>query len=159
MFSFGKGVSGLHICIENHKNGSMYNSMYQALKTALSQVNNLENVEWYNNQYEGAMRDEPMVMVEFDPLEIEPVARMAGQTDIGIHLHVVTKAYTDLQENISDSTVEGHHALAEEVLETIEGYYLPFDGGTTRPLELVGWTPQYKYNGWLVTVINLTTIG
>jgi len=55
--------------------------------------------------------------------------------------------------------VEAHHAIAEEILETIEGYYLPFDGGTTRPLELVGWTPQYTYNGWLVTVINLTTIG
>lgn len=133
--------------------------MYQALKTALSQVEGLENVEWYNNQYEGIMNEKPTVLLEFDPLEIEPVARMAGQTDIGIHLHVVSKACPEGEENILDATVEAHHTLAEEILDTIEGYYLPFDGGTTRPLELVGWTPQYTYNGWLVTVINLSTIG
>lgn len=133
--------------------------MYQALKTALAPVGGLESVQWYNNQYEGTMSNEPTVFIEFDPLEIDPVARMAGQTDIGVHLHVVTDASGDIPGQISDATVEAHHTLAEEVLETIEGYYLPFDGATTRPLELIGWTPQYIYNGWLVTIIDLTTIG
>jgi hypothetical protein len=134
--------------------------MYQALRTALSQVDGLHNVELFNNQYEGTMKSEPSVFIEFDPLEIDPVVRMAGHTDIGIHLHVATKAYDeDNQNTVTDASVASHHSLAEDISDTVDGYYLPFEGGVTRPLELARWMPQYKYNGWIVTVIYLKTIG
>jgi len=137
----------------------MYNSMYQAVKSALAQVDGLEDVQWYNNQYEGVIGIAPAVFVEFTPLEIEPIARMSGQTDIRIRLHVVSEVISEHEGDIPDTIVADHHALADDVIETIEGYCLPFDNNATRPLELTNWTPEHKYNGWLVTLIDLTTIG
>jgi len=133
--------------------------MYQALKAALSQVEDLEDVQWYNNQYEGIINKAPVVYVEFAPLEIDPISRMAGQTDIDIRLHVVTEVISEYEGDVPDTLVEQHHALADEVVEALEGFRLPFGTDMTRRLELTAWTPEYKYNGWLVTVINMHTQG
>lgn len=133
--------------------------MYQALKTALVQVENLEDVQWYNNQYEGIIDIAPVVYVEFAAIEIDPVARMSGQTDLGIQLHVVTEIVSEREGHIPDSVVEEHQVLAEEIVETLEGLCLPFMNETTAPLELAGWNSENRYNGWLVTMINLTTKG
>lgn len=137
----------------------MYNSMYQAIQMALQSVDGLEEVQWYNNQFEGLIGAVPVVYVEFDPLLINKATKMVSQTEIGIHLHVVTEVDGAQAGFISDQLVEEHFALVDEVLECTEGYTLPFDGGSARPLQLVGWTPQYKYNGWLVTTLDLKTKG
>ena len=133
--------------------------MYQALKTAIDPIDGLEEVQWYNNQYEGIIGAAPAVYIEFDPLPINKATKMAAQTPIGIHLHVITEVIGHQDGFISDILVEEHHALADEVLEAVEGFCLPFCGDSTRPLQLTGWTPIYKYNGWLVTVIDLKTKG
>jgi len=131
--------------------------MYRALKTALDPIEGLEDVQWYNNQYEGIIGVAPVVYVEFSPLTINQAVKLTGQTEIGVHLHVVTEVVSENEGDIPDSLVEQHHALADEVLEAVEGYRFPFDDELTRPLQLVGWTPEYKYNGWLVTKINFKT--
>jgi len=133
--------------------------MYQAIQMALQSVDGLEDIQLYNNQFEGLIGTTPVVYVEFDPLVINNATKMASQTEIGIHLHVVTEVNGMQEGHISDQLVEEHFALTDEVLEVMEGYTLPFDGGSTRPLQLVGWTPQYKYNGWIVTIIDLKTKG
>ncbi len=137
----------------------MYNSMYQALKAAILPVEGLSNVQWFNNQYEGVVGQTPVVYVEFNPLSINKLAKSVTQTEIGIRLHVVTANPGTEEGTIPDELVTDHHLLAGDVADAVESYRLPFEGEVTRPLQLTGWTALYKYNGWLVTQIDLRTKG
>lgn len=55
--------------------------------------------------------------------------------------------------------VEWHEKLAHDVLEAVVRQRLRFEDHKTRPLDPVSWRHYHKYNGWMVTLVELKTKG
>lgn len=137
----------------------MYYSLYQALKAVLTPIESVQDVQWFNAQYEGIIHIAPSVFVEFSPLVITRETKLSNQIAIAIRLHIVSEVISESDNSVSDAQVEEHEALAHRVLDATDGLRLPFDESETRPLQPSGWTHHHKYNGWMVTLIDLKTKG
>lgn len=119
----------------------------------------LQDIQWFNNQYEGVVHISPVVFVEFSPLSITPLTKQNSTTEIDIRLHVVTEMMNESDNDVSDADIISHEELAEKVADAVEGNKLTFGQGTTRPLQVTGWTHYHKYQGFMVTLIDLKTKG
>lgn len=119
----------------------------------------LQDIKWFNNQYEGTILTAPVLFIEFSPLVINRRTKQTNTTDITIRLHVVSKIVVDSDGDIPDTDVFRHESLAYRVLSLVEDVSLPFLEGMTRSLRVAGWEHSYKYKGWMVTLIDLKTKG
>lgn len=137
----------------------MYYSLYKALKEAITRVEGVEDVQWFNAQYEGIIHAAPAVFVEFSPLVITRATKATHQTAIALRLHILSEVISESDNSVPDEQVEQHEALAQRVLEAVEDLHLPFETSETRALELCGWTHHHKYKGWMATWLDLKTKG
>lgn len=137
----------------------MFYNLYKALKTAITPIEGVQDIQWFNAQYEGIIHIAPCVLIEFSPLVITRETKLTNQTAITIRLHVVSEVISESDNNVSDAQVEEHEALAHQVLDAVDGLRMPFEDSVTRPLQQTGWTHNHKYNGWMVTLIDLKTKG
>ena len=119
----------------------------------------LQDIQWFNAQYEGVIHAAPVLFVEFSPLVINRQTKQTRTTEIAIRLHVVSGVMGESDGDIHDRDVYRHEELAKRVLEALEDKSPTFLGEETRPLRLSGWTHHHKYNGWMVTLIDLKTKG
>lgn len=154
----------------------MYYSIYKSIKQQIIEglglvsdpqtgriTNNdpagLQDIQWFNNQYEGVVHTSPIVFVEFLPLSMIRTTKISNQTDIAIRLHVVSSVSSSSDGHLPDRDIAQNEKLAHDIRCCVEEKTQPFDAGETRPLQLSGWTHQYKYNGWLITLMDLKTKG
>lgn len=119
----------------------------------------LQDIQWFNNQYEGTILVAPVLFIEFAPLVINRQTKQAATTDISIRLHVVSRVVGDSDGDIPDTDVFRHESLAHRILSLLEDKPLSFLEEDTRPLRLAGWEHHHKYKGWMVTLIDLKTKG
>lgn len=119
----------------------------------------LQDIQWFNNQYESTIHAAPVVFVEFQPLDISQLTKQNHSTEIPLRLHVVTQVMDESDNDVSDADVIDHEALAIKVLEAVEGERLTWLEGQTRLLTLTKWTHYHNYLGWMVTLIELKTKG
>ncbi|MCD7838848.1 MAG: hypothetical protein LUG65_08050 [Clostridiales bacterium] len=119
----------------------------------------IQDIQWFNNQYEGVIHIAPCLFIEFSPLVINRQTKQTNTTDIGIRLHVVSEVVSESDGYIPDSDVLQHEKLAHQALDSVEDKPLTFLEEETRSLRLSGWTHYHKYNGWMVTLIDLKTKG
>jgi len=119
----------------------------------------LQDIQWFNNQYESTIHAAPVVFVEFQPLDISQLTKQNHSTEIPLRLHVVTQVMNESDNDVSDADVIDHEALAIKVLEAVEGERLTWLEGQTRLLTLTKWTHYHNYLGWMVTLIELKTKG
>lgn len=153
----------------------MYYSLYKDIKTILATAFGIEldletgivrngteelrDVQWFNNQYEGIIHTAPVVFIEFSDLDITDQTKQAKQTVIQFRLHVVTEVMDESDGDVADGDVWHHEALACKVLDALEDCKLHFEGHETRPLRAFRWAHHHKYNGFMVTLIDLKTKG
>lgn len=121
--------------------------------------NGIQDIQWFNAQYEGIIHIAPCVYVEFSPLVINRQTKQTNTTDISIRLHIVSEVVSESDGCIPDDDVFQHESLGHQVLDAVEDKPLMFLEEETRPLRLAGWTHHHKYNGWMVTLIDLKTKG
>lgn len=119
----------------------------------------LQDIQWFNNQYEGTIHVAPCLFVEFAPLVINRQTKRSNTTGSGIRLHVVSVVLSESDGCVPDVDIRRHEALAHRVLEAVEDTRLAFMEEETLPLRLTGWTHHHNYNGWMVTLIDLKTKG
>lgn len=119
----------------------------------------IQDIQWFNAQYDGVIHIAPCVFVEFSPLVINRQTKQTNTTDISVRLHIVSEVVSESDGCIPDIDVFQHETLGHQVLDAVEDKPLMFLGEETRPLRLVGWTHHHKYNGWMVTLIDLKTKG
>ena len=154
----------------------MYYSLFQSIKTEVAKslglvindqtgkVSNpasagLQDIQWFNAQYDGIIHIAPALFVEFAPLVINRQTKQTNTTEISIRLHVVSQTVGESDGDVPDSDVGRHEDLAGRILEALEDKPLLFLEDETRPLRLAGWTHHHKYKGWMVTLIDLKTKG
>ena len=119
----------------------------------------LKDIQWFNNQYEGIVHTSPVVLVEFSELDISPATKQTNTANINIRLHIVSEVKDESDGDVWDEDVEWHEKLAHDVLEAVVRQRLSFEDHETRPLDPVSWRHYHKYNGWMVTLIELKTKG
>lgn len=154
----------------------MYYSLYQSIKKYVAEalgltidqtngkVSNskpkgLQDIQWFNAQYEEIVHIVPALFIEFAPLVVNRQTKQTATTEISIRLHVVSQVLAESDGDIPDSDVEQHERLAHQILDSLEDRTLTFQEEETRPLRLTGWTHHHKYKGWMVTLIDLKTKG
>lgn len=119
----------------------------------------IQDIQWFNAQYDGVIAHVPCVFVEFLPLVINRQTKQTNTTDIGIRLHVVSELSGSSEGGPADTDVERHERLCHEVLDAVEDKSLVFLDGQTRAVRLSGWTYHPTYNGRMATFIELKTKG
>ena len=119
----------------------------------------LKDIQWFNNQYEGIVHTSPVVLVEFSELDISPATKQTNTTNINIRLHIVSEVKDESDGDVWDEDVEWHEKLAHDVLQAVVRQRLRFEDHKTRPLDPVSWRHYHKYNGWMVTLVELKTKG
>lgn len=154
----------------------MYYTMYKNIKQILAEAFGLtldpesgivrpraegclQDIQWFNAQYEGTIHTAPVVFVEFAPLDLSERTKQTDETEIRIRLHVVTEVMDESDGDVWDADVERHERLAHHVVEALTNWRIDFEGKETRPLRVARWEHHHKYNGWMVTLIDLKTKG
>jgi hypothetical protein len=146
---------------------------YKAIKTLIedaagstrfqgqpSRVNNrLNSVDWFNNQYEGIILNDRVAFVEFpQPLLPTAISKDAERAQLVIRIHLLTRALQKTDSSIPDQEIVNHETLAQSVLTALRGSQLSDESGQllTGKLQWTSWQHWHKYEGWMVTWIELT---
>ncbi|WP_288149393.1 hypothetical protein [Bacteroides acidifaciens] len=119
----------------------------------------LKDIQWFNDQYNGVVHTSPVVFIEFSRLDISLETKQTNSTQINIRLHIVTEIMNESDGDVRDEDVLMHEQLAHQVLDSVKDWRLDFEENETRPLRPVSWEHYHKYNGWMVTLIELKTKG
>lgn len=137
----------------------MLNSIYKQIKEKLKYVeivNNVENIQWYNAQYEQAgWPFSAGLFVEFpDALQFDDISKMKRRSSLKIRIHVY---HQNLQttEGILDSDVENHESTAFNVLSHVDNFE-PWLAGQQLSTKLIfrGWQHWHRYKGWMITFVD-----
>jgi hypothetical protein len=135
--------------------------IYKSIKDRLaSQVTDLKDIQWFNDQYAGIIHAEPIALIEFpDGLDIEAISKQSNRSLSSIRVHVISKSVSDSDDTISDSQVEKHEILVALVIAALN-YYTPVsDTSVALGSKLIHtqYRSVHDYNGWLVTWLTFTT--
>lgn len=155
----------------------MYYYLYQTIKQRLADAfgltldaetgevadaseSELKAIRWFNKPYElDGLPDVATVFVECTGVDLSPETKMNRSRPLVIRLHMVSKTTGGPENEVRDSDLRAHEALAWQATECLQQQRLPFEGEETRPLRPVSWTPQPKYPGYLMTWIEFRTKG
>jgi len=137
------------------------NPLKKAIAAALANVEGVENVQWYNAQYE----DERLiagqgVLVEFpEPVDFDPVTKSLRLADVQIRLHLYTQVIGDADGYISDTLTDAHEATALQIRDLLNNVSLKKDDGEAISgiMQHSGWQHWHRQRKWLVTWITFTT--
>ncbi|MGM9759688.1 MAG: hypothetical protein ACI30I_06180 [Parabacteroides sp.] len=68
----------------------------------------LKDIQWFASQYDGVIHTAPVLLVEFQDLDMSVLTKQTGRTHISIRLHVVTEAENE-SDGIPDRMGEPDH--------------------------------------------------
>lgn len=120
----------------------------------------LQDIQWFNNQYDGEIHAAPAIFIEFSPLVVTPRTKQAEEVDIQVRLHVVSEVMNGADGDVQDADVVEHERIALMALRALEWCRFDFgEEGETRAMRLAEWSHNHVYNGWMVTLVTLKTKG
>ena len=117
----------------------------------------VRDIQWYAKQYEGVIHAVPALLIEVGKLEFTALTKTRQSTPVRMTVHVVTDIESESDGNTPDTAIREHEAIAVRAKEALEGITLDFDGERTRPVRVTGWEFIPRYEGWMVTLIDLET--
>ena len=131
----------------------MLNDIFKPLKDKIKVLTGIEDVQWFNMQYEAlGWVYSAGCFIEFpNPLDFGPMSKQARRTPVRIRIHCYTKV-VNTHDGVTDSDVVTHEALAVACRDELQG----FNPGSLlqRPLQFVGWQHWHKWKGWMVTFVD-----
>lgn len=137
----------------------MLYQIFKAIKEQLSVVNDLKDIQWFNNQYDTTIHTHPVAFIEF-PEEFAPqqISNDLDEGSLAIRIHVVSKVISRIDNDIPDIAVQQNEDIAMAVKDNLNGFTPTYNGNqlSTR-LKLSGWQHYHKYSGWMVTFVSFTT--
>lgn len=136
----------------------MLREIYMQIKQLANTVPGVQDVTWYNQQYEGVIHVEPGVFIEFpDPIVPDPVSKTNKMAPLRIRVHVFSSILSEADGSVPDGQVEDHDNLAENVLNVLDGITLVKDEKELKVLKMISWQHYHKWSGWMVTFIEFET--
>jgi len=130
----------------------MFYTIYSAIKTQLaSLVAEGYPVEWFNNQYEGTMRNPQGFYIEFpDPVPVLPLSKEAQRKTVKVRLHFYTQLI-QTDDGIPDASVSLHEETVTNAVELINGCK---PVATGNRMLTTSWQHYHRWRGWLVTMVD-----
>lgn len=119
----------------------------------------LKDIQWFASQYDGVIHTAPVLLVEFQDLDMSVLTKQTGRTHISIRLHVVTEADNESDGDVLYPAIAEHERIATDVWEALKYWKLDFMEGETDRLRPVKWGHNHNYRGYMVTWIELETKG
>ncbi|OGX23344.1 MAG: hypothetical protein A3K54_00060 [Omnitrophica WOR_2 bacterium RBG_13_44_8] len=138
----------------------MFYPFYKSIKDRIaSQVKDLKDTQWFNDQYSSIIHAEPIVFIEFPDIVNEQwISKETSRAAIPVTIHVVSKSMADNDASISDAQVKDHDDLAVLVRDALKAYQLTYAGSSLgSKLQLTGYQAAHQYKGWLVVKLFFTT--
>lgn len=128
---------------------------FDSVRALLSVITDLKTIQWYNAQYEGVIYVSPVAFVEFpERIPLSQVTGTVSRADLALRIHIVS-ACTALQDgSIADNIIQEHEAIAEQVINTLQGKQIKLKASTSTSLVSTGWQHYHKYKGWMVTFVD-----
>lgn len=131
-----------------------FNSVREQLKT----VQGLKAIQWYNAQYDGTIYVSPIAYVEFpERIPLDRIAGTAFKANAALRIHIASAVVSGQDSTIPDDIIQEHEAIAEQVLDALNGKQLRMRQSKTTGLVPSGWQHYHKYKGFLITFVDFTT--
>lgn len=131
---------------------------FTSVREKLKTISELKAVQWYNAQYEGTIYVSPIAYVEFpERIPLDQIAGTACKANAALRIHIASAVVSGQDSSISDDIIQEHEAIAEQVLDTLNGKQLRMRQSKTTSLVPSGWQHYHKYKGFLITFVDFTT--
>lgn len=135
----------------------MLYTYYNAIKTKLATVSELDKISWFNNNYEqGIIGNGPVAFIEFiEPLEIDYQSKQSQSAGLTFRLHVASKIINFTGNIVPDTEIAAHEAIVQSCKDLLQGFEA-YSGVTqlTKHMRAVAWQHNHYINGWAVTQVD-----
>jgi hypothetical protein len=138
----------------------MFYPYYSAIKSRLiDQVETIQDVQKFNDQYSGSNLSEVVALIEFPDRVATPyVSKTTQRASVDICVHLVSKVVSDKDNYVPDEQYKTHDDLVDSVATALREYQLVYDEASlAKPLQVTGYQELTKVRGWLITKIFLAT--
>ena len=131
---------------------------FTSVRELLKAIPQLKAVQWYNAQYEGTIYVSPVAFVEFpERIPLGQIAGTASRADATLRIHIASAVAAGQDSSIPDTIIQDHEAIAEKVLDTLNGQQIRMRQSRTTSLVPCGWQHYHKYRGFLITFVDFRT--
>lgn len=144
----------------------MFYEMFSGIREAIyaargsdGELITVPDVQLFADQYDGVIHTLPAVLVDFNRMELTWHTKDTKSAEILIVLHVINEIHSQSDGAIPDYDIIEHERLVSLVMSQVEDIELDGPFRKTNGLFLTGFTPPQKYQGHLVTRIQLKTKG
>lgn len=128
---------------------------FTSVRESLKDIPQLRAVQWYNAQYDGTIYVSPVAFVEFpERIPLDRIAGTASKADIALRIHIASAVAAGQDSSIPDTVILDHEAIAERVLDTLNGKQVRMRQSRTTSLVPCGWQHYHKYRGFLITFVD-----
>lgn len=151
--------------------------LFKAVKAGVKRVTGLENIDWYNAQFDGTQLYEQGAFVEFpEEITFNRIDKKSDRASIRLRIHVYTKYLGEVDGYVPQQASEDHDALALAVRDALDWkalfekqgdfYVADFhdpdfqtnpEGQLTKVLRFAAWRHWHRYQGHLITWVDFTT--
>jgi hypothetical protein len=138
----------------------MYYPLYKAIKDRLvTELPDLKDVQWFNNQYAGVIHAEPIALIEFpSPVPVLEISKQTSRATIDVCVHIISKSMSDTDKSITDAQVKAHDDLGDAAVVALNNFAPVYDSlSAGSKLIYSGFESDHSYIGWLVTKLSFTT--
>lgn len=122
-----------------------------------TEESDVKDIQYFAEQYGGVIHAVPAVFVEIGKLDLAQRVKGRWGMSVGVTLHVVTEVASESDYGTPDLALRRHEELALRATDALEGEVVEFKGGCSRPLRATGWSFYARYQGWMVSLIDLET--
>lgn len=126
---------------------------YQILKQKLIDIPNIKHIDYFNDQYSGVLHTAPVLFVEFpEALQFETMGKEMQQALLKVRIHAVSKVMHNADKSISESSLETHFTICNNIWERLQGFRAD-DGAKTVFNSLARTTFEHhqELEGFMVT--------
>ena len=122
-----------------------------------SDESEIRDIQYFADQYGDVIHAVPAIFIDLGRLDLTRLVKGQRSMSIPVTLHVVTEISSESDYNTPDLAIHYHEGLARLAKDALEGVVLEFEGINTRPLRVTGWSFYARYQGWMVTLLELET--
>lgn len=135
--------------------------LYKAIKDKLlHDVNDLKDVQWYNDQYNSIIHAEPLALVEFpEPVSITEISKQSDRGLCTVKVHIISKSVNEADNTVSDEQVLAQNTMEDSAITALKRF-VPMNLTSVAlgtSFKHTGLQTVHEYKGWLVTWLTFTT--
>ncbi|OQY03232.1 MAG: hypothetical protein B6I20_05495 [Bacteroidetes bacterium 4572_117] len=113
----------------------------------------MKQIEYFNDQYSGVLHTAPVLFIEFpDALQFETLDKTTQQALFKVRIHAVGKVMHKADKSISESSLETHFGICNDIWLRLQGFRAEDSGKMTfNSLARTTFEHHQELSGFMVT--------